>query len=197
MTCWLPTQKRNKRVSSKTARQAVPQRSLSTLKGLVLLHTPSYFSCPLAKPWFAVTRFPLVPQTLSERPFSSQNPIYDSHVVDAFQCSCPPALRQNLLMRNWHFFFFCLQFHSIPTSFYLCGWTPAITIVSLLSRSWAVCLAQKTLLCLLSEPSIFSSGVEMLSFVLGSLSRVQILSDWLSRFCFCRLQNPMTQERII
>lgn len=95
------------------------------------------------------------------------------------------------------FFFFCLQFHSVPTSFYLCGWTLAITIVSLLSRSWAVCLAQKTLLCLLSEPSIFSSRVEMLSFVLGSLSRVQILSDRLSRFCFCRLQNPMTQERII
>lgn len=154
MTCWLLTQKRNKRVSSKTA----PQCSLSPLKGLVLLHIPSYFSCPLAKPWFAVTRFPLAPQTLSERPFSSQDPICDKSWGWCFFSVPACLLLDRTLWWGTHisfFFFFCLQFHRIPTSFYLCVWTQAITIVSLLSRSWAVCLTRKSLLRLLSESSIF------------------------------------------
>lgn len=106
-------------------------------------------------------------------------------------------LDRSLWWTDSFFFFFFLQFHSVPTSFYLCGWAQAITILSLLSKSWAVCLTQRTLLCLLSASSIFSSRVEILLFMYSSLSHVQIPSDRLSRFCFCVLQNLMTQERLV
>lgn len=121
-------------------------------KAWFLLHIPSYFSCLWPNHDLLLLDFLLPLRPYLRGPFQVRTQYATSHGVDAFQRSCLPALRA--LWWGIHIFF-SLQFHSIPTSFYLCGWTQAITIVSLLSRSWAVCLRQKSLLRLLSEPSIF------------------------------------------